>query len=94
MVAATLESEMITETQIIEAAKECGFNSFNYMGANTELLTRFALHFYRQGLIDAAEKCKDNAPWTDRYSDNAEYTEKRACLECAEAIRQMAEEIK
>lgn len=71
---------MITEEKIVEAAKACGFNSFNYMGANTELLTRFAQHFYRQGLIAGADRCE----LIFDEDEGGAYT-------CSKVLRQMAE---
>ena len=81
---------MITETQIIEAAKETGIAGLTFMYQEQRLrmmdyampeLQRFAKHFYRQGLLDAAEKCVSKN-WN--YANEAQ----------SEAIRQMAEEIK
>jgi hypothetical protein len=50
---------MITTEQIIEVAKECGFpHKVNGVIPlwNTEL-TKFANHFYKRGLLDAADAC-------------------------------------
>jgi hypothetical protein len=78
---------MITNDQIIEVAKEFGF-SFNSAGrwqgiVDLRDIYRFAQHFYRQGLLDAAEKVKADAEMNvgDR-------------LYVARLLRQMAEEIK
>jgi tagatose-1,6-bisphosphate aldolase non-catalytic subunit AgaZ/GatZ len=77
---------MITETQIIEAAKECGLYGFRSPTPEViEAATKFAQHFYRQGLLDAAEKIE---------KDEAEAYFNLNANDCAEAIRQMAEKIK
>jgi hypothetical protein len=90
---------MITETQIIEAAKECGADqkTFGYhyetegtVFYNPEQLTQFAQHFYRQGLLDAAEKCEERMPLYEAGGFIREYS---AARKCAEAIRQMADEV-
>ena len=89
---------MITETQIIEAAKAmntfCQTEYEDYTHSCFEFsedeLTKFAQHFYRQGLLDAAEKCDDIS--------NAELffvgTFVEGANTCTKALRQMAEEIK
>jgi hypothetical protein len=80
--------EMITETQIIEAAKECGFwqEHTNTWMCSTEAMIEVAQHWYRKGLIDAAEKCESEAK--DPHNAPACIVARR----CSEAIRQMAEE--
>jgi hypothetical protein len=85
---------MITTEQIIEAAKETGVDVLTFMYQEKKLrmmdyampeLQRFANHFYKQGLLDAVEKCANQDCFV---LDEATFTA------CAEAIRQMAEEVK
>ncbi len=81
---------MITTEQIIEAAKECGYDlkTDGFIGdqCTWNVFSRFANHFYKQGLLDGAEKC-ENPFLLNRDS-------KSTAKNLAEAIRQMAEEIK
>ncbi len=76
---------MITETQIIEAAKEIWTEEEveNFLECRDALkeLTLFAQHWYRKGLLDAAEKC-DKFLGADYYPIQ---------WQCAEALRNMAE---
>jgi hypothetical protein len=86
---------MITETQIIEAAKECGLYGFRSPTPEViEAATKFAQHWYRIGLLDAAEKCK-NIRWKGYVPPEdggaAEYFDGAAEC-CEEEIRQMAKE--
>lgn len=80
---------MITETQIIEAAKECGarfaprvWDDGMQQMFTTEQTIQFANHFYKQGLLDAADRCANDSG--DQLMN--EYH--------AANIRQMAEEVK
>ena len=78
---------MITEKQIIEAAKACAIwkDCLDFYVASDEELTKFAQHWYRQGLLDAAEKCDQiGKPYTALTT--AEF--------CGEALRQMADEMR
>jgi hypothetical protein len=83
-----------TEAQIIEAAKECGARFAPLVWEDgmqqmfkTNQLYRFAMHFYKQGLLDAAEKCVDIATEDDPDSNHT------LADSCAEALRAMAEEV-
>ncbi len=76
---------MITETQIIEAAKACDYSEFSSeFRTTTEKLIALAQHFYKQGLLDAAEKC--DRMWKKEDSFDAHTLR--------EAIRNMAEEVR
>jgi hypothetical protein len=87
---------MITETQILEAAKECGgFEGElgNHFPCFTpQELIKLAQHFYRQGLLDAAGKCH-------QYSEKTrvEYPEDPSSWvtadDLAEALSHMAYEV-
>ena len=76
---------MITETQIIEAAKECGYARTKPHKAMILLAQRC----YQLGLLDAAEKCASLPSYEfDGYEDRTTWP-----CDCAEAIRQMADEV-
>ena len=83
---------MITETQIIEAAKECCVEKdcLDFYVASDEELTKFAQHWYKIGLLDAAEKCASLPSF--EFDGHEERTTNPD--DCAEEIRAMAEEIK
>ncbi len=84
---------MISTEQIIEAAKACGLPNLTDYG--NECISRLALHFYKQGLLDAAEKIGP----TEEHRKDAAWgylggTEGVELLDAnAEAIRNMAEEV-
>jgi hypothetical protein len=87
---------MITTEQIIEAARAAGMVAAKYdtppfitFGLTSEDLIKFAQHFYRQGLLDAADKCD-----ATKLIDTPTIVETAAISKCNKAIRQMAEEIK
>jgi hypothetical protein len=90
---------MITETQIIEAAKECGgrydwTDNIYDCTLSPIQLHRFAQHFHRQGLLDAAEKVETTGDYNTGNGKPHYFLSHEARREQGKAIRQMAEEIK
>ncbi len=82
---------MITEQQIIEAAKDnfCSTDYGDYTHEcyefSKEELSRFALRFYKQGLLAGAEKCDDLGKGLNKIEPISAVISK--------AIRAMADEV-
>jgi hypothetical protein len=71
---------MINKDQVAEATK-----MFNEpLGITEDDLFNFASHFYKQGLLDAAEKCNEMAK---------KYQFDIYAVDCGETLRRMAVEV-
>lgn len=94
---------MITTERIIEVGEIAGFDvapadeyqpkpELTDSGNRwiTDRIEFIANHFYKQGLLDAAEKCDAQA----EYHRDVSEPQERTAMYIAKTIRQMAEEVK